>query len=77
MKKIICYGDSNTFGYNPKDNSQFDENTRWTSLLQKNLGSEYEVKNEGMCDRTGFVNNPKGFLFSAQKHFPKFISKEE
>lgn len=77
MKKIICYGDSNTFGYNPKDNSQFDENTRWTSLLQKNLGSEYEVKNEGMCDRTGFVNNPKGFLFSAQKHFPKFISKED
>ena len=77
MKKIICYGDSNTFGYNPKNNSQFDENTSWTSLLQKNLGSEYEVINEGMCDRTGFVNNPKGFLFSAQKHFPKFISKTD
>lgn len=77
MKKIICYGDSNTFGYNPKDNSQFDEKTRWTSILQKNLGLEYEVINEGMCDRTGFVTNPKGFLFSAQKHFPKMISKSE
>ena len=53
MKKIICYGDSNTFGYNPKDGSRFDENIRWTSLLQKNLGVEYEVINEGMCDRTG------------------------
>ncbi len=30
-----------------------------------------------MCDRTGFVNNPKGFLYSAQKHFPKLISKSE
>lgn len=75
MKKIICYGDSNTFGYNPKDGSRFDENIRWTSLLQKNLGSEYVVINEGMCDRTGFVNNPKGELFSAPKHFPKFIKK--
>ena len=75
MKKIICYGDSNTFGYNPKDNSLFDENTRWTSLLQKYLGEDFEVINEGMCDRTGFVTNPKGFEFSAQKHFPKFIAK--
>ena len=77
MKKILCYGDSNTFGYNTKDNSRFNENIRWTSLLQKILGDEYEVINEGMCDRTGFVNNPKGFIFSAQKHFPKLISKSE
>ena len=75
MKKIICYGDSNTFGYNPKDGSRFDENIRWTSLLQKNLGAEYVVINEGICDRTGFVNNPKGELFSAPKHFPEFITK--
>ena len=77
MKKIVCYGDSNTFGYNPTDSSRYDEDTRWTSVLQKNLGDEYKVINEGMCDRMGFINNPKGFLFSAQKHFPKFISKSE
>ena len=75
MKKVICYGDSNTFGFNPKDGSRFDENTMWTAILQKNLGTEYEVINEGVCDRTGFVNNPKGFLYSAQRHFPKMISK--
>jgi len=77
MKKIVCYGDSNTFGFNPIDGSRFDENIRWTSVLQKNLGTEYQIVNEGMCDRTGFVNNPKGFLFSSPKHFPKFISKAE
>lgn len=77
MKKIICYGDSNTFGYNPIDGSRFNENARWTSLLQKNLGEEYEVINEGMCDRTGFVDNPKGFLYSAQRHFPKMLSKTD
>ncbi len=77
MKTIVCYGDSNTFGYNTIDNSRFDENTRWTCILQKNSGADYKIINEGMCDRTGFVNNPKGFLYSAQKHFPKFISKSE
>ena len=75
MKKIICYGDSNTFGYNPKDASRYDENTRWTSILQKNLAPGYEVINEGMCDRTGFVYNPKGDLFSSTKYFFELMSK--
>ena len=75
MKKILCYGDSNTFGYNTLDGSRFDENTRWTTLLQSNLGSDYQIIEEGCCDRTGFVDNDKGFLFSAQRHFPKIISK--
>lgn len=77
MKRIVCYGDSNTFGYCPADGSRYDENVRWTSLLQKNLGSEYKVINEGMCDRTGFVSNPKGYMFSAPTHFPNLIKNSK
>ncbi|MCR5260661.1 MAG: hypothetical protein K6C94_02365 [Candidatus Gastranaerophilales bacterium] len=77
MKNILCYGDSNTFGYNSKDNSRYDENTRWTALLQKNLGTEYNVINEGMPNRTGFVDNPDGVLFSSQKHFPETLQKTD
>lgn len=78
MKKIIiCYGDSNTFGFNPQNGSRFDENTRWTSVLQKKLGAEYKVINEGMCNRTGFVNNPDGFLFSTSQHFAQFMAITE
>ena len=75
MKKILCYGDSNTFGYNPCDASRYDEQTRWTALLQNILGDEYQIIEEGMCDRTGIANNDNGFLFSAQKHFPKLMPK--
>ena len=75
MRKILCYGDSNTFGFNPEDGSRFDDKTRWTALLQSNLGRDFEIIEEGCCDRTGFVDNDKGFLFSAQRHFPKIISK--
>ena len=77
MKKIFCYGDSNTYGYNPEDSSRFDETTRWTGLLQKNLGVEHVVTNDGVCDRTGFVNNPKGLLYSAQRHLPKMLTEIE
>ncbi len=75
MNKILCYGDSNTFGFNPVDGSRFDEKTRWTALLQENLGSDFEITEEGACDRTGIADNDKGFIFSAQRHFPKMITK--
>ena len=75
MENILCYGDSNTFGYNPKNCSRYDDNTRWTAILQKNLGKEYKVINEGMPNRTGFVDNPEGIIFSSQKHFLRYCQK--
>lgn len=37
MKKhVVCFGDSNTHGYCAKTGGRFDENQRWTCLLQKN-----------------------------------------
>ena len=73
MKKILCYGDSNTFGYNPKDTTRFNEKMRWTGILRDNFLNEYEVIEEGLNNRTGFVDNPDGFNHSGLKHFPKFI----
>ena len=32
---ILCFGDSNTWGYKPDKSGRFDENIRWTGLLQK------------------------------------------
>ena len=74
---ILCYGDSNTFGFNTWDCSRFDEETRWTKLLNKNLGDKYKVIEEGACNRTGFVDNDDGELYSAQKHFPKILNMYE
>lgn len=50
MKKILCYGDSNTYGHNPVDCSRLD--IRWTKLLAESLGCGYEVIEEGLCGRT-------------------------
>ena len=40
---ILCFGDSNTYGYKPDGTGRFDTDTRWTSLLQKKLGADHRV----------------------------------
>ncbi len=59
MKKhIVCLGDSNTHGYcaDPMDcadhGDRFNEEERWTCRLQKHLGEEYLVLEEGLSGRT-------------------------
>lgn len=53
MKNILCYGDSNTYGYRPDGLGRYDENIRWTCRLQKLLGhDEYNIIEEGLCGRT-------------------------
>ena len=31
MKTIVCYGDSNTYGYNPENGFRYEYEERWTS----------------------------------------------
>ena len=65
MKKhIVCLGDSNTHGYcaDPADcadrGGRFNENERWTCLLQKALGEDYLVLEEGLSGRTTVFQDP-------------------
>ncbi len=50
--RILCYGDSNTFGYIPGRGGRYNRHTRWPGRLQELLGSEYQVIEEGLCGRT-------------------------
>ena len=65
MKKhILCIGDSNTHGLctDPSENadhgSRYNEEERWTCLLQKALGEEYLVIEEGQSGRTCVYEDP-------------------
>lgn len=51
-KRIVCFGDSNTWGFNPKSGGRFPEGIRWTSIMGSRLGDEYVVIEEGLCGRT-------------------------
>ena len=53
MKKILCFGDSNTYGYIPAVGERFDVNTRWTGRLKKMLMPDgYELIEGGVNGRT-------------------------
>ena len=59
MKNILCYGDSNTWGFIPGSaGSRFDENTRWPGLLRQKLGAGYAVIEEGLNGRTTAFDDP-------------------
>ena len=58
--RILCYGDSNTWGYIPaSDHLRYDINTRWTRLLAKKLGDSFEIIEEGLNSRTLISNDPR------------------
>lgn len=58
MKTILCYGDSNTFGYNPKTGNRFNPCERWPGVLKEHLGPGYQIIEEGLNHRTTIWDDP-------------------
>ena len=52
IKRIVCYGDSNTFGFDPRDGGRYDRGHRWPEVMQDLLGDGFEVINAGFNGRT-------------------------
>ncbi len=61
-RRILCFGDSLTWGYDPVTCERFDEETRWPCVLQSLLGDDFAVVEEGQNGRTIATDDPtKGF----------------
>lgn len=72
MKTVLCFGDSNTWGYDPEASlvSPFPirhpHDVRWTGVLARELGAGWRVIEEGQNGRTTVFEDPhtphrKGF----------------
>ena len=63
-KHIVCFGDSNTYGYcaDPADSAdglqRFNEEERWTCRLQSAVGNRFLVIEEGLPGRTTVFPDP-------------------
>ena len=53
MKKLILFGDSNTYGYDPRGflGGRYPEDVRWTTHVKEALKDSYEIVEEGMNGR--------------------------
>ena len=58
MTTVLCYGDSNTYGYSPRTGLRYPSDVRWTGRLQTLLGDEYKVIEEGCNGRTTIYDDP-------------------
>ena len=57
-KTILCYGDSNTYGYVPETGMRYPRDVRYPGRLQLLLGNEYTVIEEGCNGRTTIHDDP-------------------
>jgi len=58
MKTILCYGDSNTWGWSPATLDRYAPNVRWPGVLWGELGSEFHIVEEGLPGRTTVWDDP-------------------
>ncbi|MFO7848397.1 MAG: SGNH/GDSL hydrolase family protein [Spirochaetia bacterium] len=58
MKRILCYGDSNTWGNIPISGARYGEDIRWPGVLAALMGPDYRVIEEGLNGRTTVFEDP-------------------
>lgn len=56
-RRILCFGDSNTYGYDPRG-GRYGEDARWTMRLASQLGDGYTIIEEGFNGRTCVYDDP-------------------
>ena len=58
MITVLCYGDSNTYGFVPETGMRYPKNVRYPGRLQELLGDGYHVIEEGCNGRTTIHDDP-------------------
>jgi lysophospholipase L1-like esterase len=66
--KILCYGDSNTWGFSPTDGSRFPEDIRWPGVLRRCLGEGFTVIEDGLNGRTLCAFGMEGDPLNGSEH---------
>jgi len=56
--EVLCFGDSLTWGWNPVDRGRYPFEKRWTGILQKELGINFHIIEEGLNGRTTIWDDP-------------------
>ena len=70
---ILCFGDSNTWGYTPQTGQRYPKEIRWTGIMQNKLGPQTNVIEEGLNGRTTNINETNRPLRSGADLLPVLI----
>jgi lysophospholipase L1-like esterase len=78
LKRVLIYGDSNTWGKTPIAGSRYPINERWTGIVQTMLGDKFDVIEQGLVGRAAgnidksnpYKNGHEHFLSSILPQYP-------
>jgi lysophospholipase L1-like esterase len=73
MHEVLCFGDSNTWGYSPAGDGRFPRSVRWTGVLQAQLGDSARVIEEGLNGRTTVWDDPVEGDKNGLRHLPSLL----
>jgi lysophospholipase L1-like esterase len=78
MKRIMCFGDSLTWGWVPTlagaPTSRYPRHERWGGAMAIELGDGYEVLEEGLSARTTNYDDPIDPRLNGSKHLPAALA---
>ncbi len=71
MPTILCFGDSNTWGYVPgSDALRYPPNVRWPGVMKNELGGNYTIIEEALNGRTTVWDDPLKPNRCGKDHLP-------
>jgi len=78
LKRILCFGDSLTWGWNPvadgMPTERYPRGARWTGVLAERLGEDYEVLEEGLSARTTNIDDPVDPRLNGASYLPACLA---
>jgi lysophospholipase L1-like esterase len=77
MKKILCYGDSNTYGFVPETCGRYEKTERWTGIISNELAPEYEVLEQGLNNRMGFFKSPESLKHCGGEYLSIYLQNHK
>ncbi|MDO4647714.1 MAG: GDSL-type esterase/lipase family protein [Eubacteriales bacterium] len=78
MKQILCFGDSNTWGYMPESKERYPWGVRWTSLLQQYFeNQDIRIIEDGIVGRTTSFDDPVRPYRNGVKELPRSLEAND
>ena len=72
-KKILCFGDSITWGYDPVNDIRYDYEDTWPGVMETILGSNYRVITEALTGRTTCWDVPYAPYRNGKEYLPMLL----
>ena len=77
MQKILCFGDSNVYGYTPATGARYNVDERWSGILKQRFQKfNYDFIEAGCNNRTCFINN-QTIDTTGYKIFPSYLANDD